>query len=91
MVEFSKQVADLPVVAAAYDDPFFSTPPTAIEDSAAADRQGHRRAPTRTSSRPVPNKADVNDIVLKAIESALFNNVAAQQALDRRRRRRPTS
>ena len=27
------------------------------------------------------NKADVNDIVLKAVEDALFNNVPAQQAL----------
>ncbi len=30
----------------------------------------------------VPNKADVNDIVRKAIESALFNKVAPQAALD---------
>ena len=45
-----------------------------------AARQGHRRdlpdiVPT------VPNKADVNEIVHKAVESALFNNVPAQQAL----------
>ena len=34
MVEFAKQVAVYPSSPSAYDDPFFSTPPTAIEDSA---------------------------------------------------------
>ena len=38
------------------------------------DVRGHR------ADRPV-NKADVNDIVLKAVESALFNNVDPQKAL----------
>ena len=37
--------------------------------------------PTRTSSRPIPKKADVNQIVLTAVESALFNKVRAQKAL----------
>ena len=31
----------------------------------------------------VPNKADVNDIVRKAVESAIFGKVAAQEALDK--------
>ena len=31
----------------------------------------------------VPNKADVNDIVRKAIESAIFGEVAPQAALDK--------
>jgi len=31
----------------------------------------------------IPKKGDVNQIVLKAIESALFNKVPAQQALDK--------
>jgi len=29
----------------------------------------------------IPNKADVNEIVRKAVESALFSDVPAQQAL----------
>ncbi len=31
----------------------------------------------------VPNKADVNDIVRKAVESAIFGGVAVQEALDK--------
>ena len=76
MVEFAKQVAIYPSSPSAYDDPFFSTPPTAIEDSArplAKDIVATYQDIVPT----VPNKADVNDIVRKAVESALFNKVAA--------------
>ena len=31
----------------------------------------------------VPNKADVNDVVKKAVESAIFGGVSAQEALDK--------
>ena len=31
----------------------------------------------------VPKKADVNQLVLKAVESALFNGVAPQEALSK--------
>jgi putative chitobiose transport system substrate-binding protein len=80
MVEFSKQVAVYPSSAAAYDDPFFSSTPSAIEDSA-------RPLAKDTVSKyadivpSVPKKADVNEIVRQAIESALFNNVDPQKAL----------
>jgi putative chitobiose transport system substrate-binding protein len=80
MVEFSKQVAVYPSSAVAYDDPFFSSTPSAIEDSA-------RPIAKDTVSKyadivpSIPKKADVNEIVRQAIESALFNNVDPQKAL----------
>jgi putative chitobiose transport system substrate-binding protein len=81
MVEFAQQVAVYPSSAAAFKDPFFATTSGAIEDSARPLAGGI--ISTYADIVPtVPNKADVNDIVLKAIESALFNNVPAQQALD---------
>ena len=80
MVAFSKIVSIYPSVIASYDDPFFSSSATAIEDSARAMAKDVVSkyadiVPT------IPNKADVNDIVLKAIESALFNGVDPQKAL----------
>lgn len=80
MVEFAKQVAVYPSSDAAYDDPFFSETPEAIEDSA-------RPVARETVSKyadivpTVPNKADVNEIVRKKIEEALFADKPAQQAL----------
>jgi putative chitobiose transport system substrate-binding protein len=80
MVDFAKQVAVYPSSPSAYEDPFFSTPSDLIEDS------GRNVAKDIVSTYAdivptVPNKADVNAIVLKAVESALFNDVPAQQAL----------
>ena len=80
MVEFSKQVAIYPSSDAAYDDPFFSSTPEAIEDSA----RPIARDIVSTYADIVPTvakKADVNEIVRKAVESALFADVPAQQAL----------
>ena len=82
MVQFSKQVAIYPSSPAAYDDPFFSSAPSTIEDGArilAKDTVATYQDIVPT----VPNKADVNDIVRKAIESALFAGVAPQAALDK--------
>ena len=83
MVEFSKTVAIYPSVIASYDDPFFSAGATAIEDSArstAKDVVSHYA--DIVPSLPVGvNKADVNDIVLKAVESAIFNGIDPQKAL----------
>lgn len=79
-VEFSKAVAVYPSVIAAYDDPFFSEEPELIEDSArplAKDIISKQKNIMPT----IPEKADVNAIVATAIESALFNDVPAQQAL----------
>ena len=82
MVEFAKQVAIYPSSPSAYDDPFFSSPPAAIEDSA----RGIAKDTIATYQDivpTVPNKADVNDIVKKAVESAIFGGVSAQEALDK--------
>lgn len=80
MLEFSKQVAIYPSTPKSYEDPFFAAKPIAIEDSAkplAKDIISKYADIVPT----IPNKADVNDIVLQAVQSALFNNVPAQQAL----------
>src|SRR4029079_13985581 len=80
MVEFAKQVAVYPSSAKAYEDPFFTSTPELIEDSArpiAKDIVSKYADLVPT----VPKKADVNAIVLKAIESALFADVPAQTAL----------
>ena len=80
MLEFSKQVAIYPSTPSSYDDPFFAATPSAIEDSARPIAKSI--VSTYADIVPsIPHKADVNDIVLKAVEDALFNNVPAQQAL----------
>jgi putative chitobiose transport system substrate-binding protein len=80
MLEFAKVVAVYPGTPKSYDDPFFSAKPVAIEDSAkpiAKDIISKYADIVPT----IPNKADVNEIVLQAVQTALFNNVPAQQAL----------
>jgi len=80
MVEFAQQVAVYPSSAKAYEDPFFASTPSAIEDSArpiAKDIVSKYADIVPT----IPKKADVNDIVLHAVEDALFNNVDPQKAL----------
>jgi putative chitobiose transport system substrate-binding protein len=83
MVEFSKQVSIYPSVIASYDDPFFSSSATAIEDSARATAKEvvSKYADIVPSLPAGVNKADVNDIVKKAVEDALFNKVDPQTAL----------
>jgi ABC-type glycerol-3-phosphate transport system substrate-binding protein len=80
MLEFSKIVAIYPSTPASYDDPFFSTPPVAIEDSA---KPYAKDAVSKLADivPGVPHKAEVNNIVLQAVQQALFNNVDPQQAL----------
>jgi len=79
-LEFSKIVGIYPSTPASYEDPFFTQIPVAIEDQA------------RPISKDIISKqadivpeyaspADVNEIVKKAVESALYNNVPAQKAL----------
>jgi putative chitobiose transport system substrate-binding protein len=80
MVEFAKQVAVYPSSPAAFQDPFFATTSGAIEDSARP-LAGGIIATYADIVPTIPSKPDVNDILLKAVESALFNNVPAQQAL----------
>ncbi|HET7090409.1 MAG TPA: sugar ABC transporter substrate-binding protein [Anaerolineae bacterium] len=80
MLEFSKIVAIYPSTPASYDDPFFSAAPVAIEDSA---KPYAKDAISKLADivPSVPNKAEVNNIVLQAVQQALFNNVDPQQAL----------
>lgn len=80
MVEFAQQVSVYPSSPAAYEDPFFASAPAAIEDSARP-IAGATVATYADIVPTIPNKPDVNQIVLKAIESALFADVPAQKAL----------
>ncbi|HQW36604.1 MAG TPA: sugar ABC transporter substrate-binding protein [Thermoflexales bacterium] len=80
MTEFSKIVSIYPSTPSSYDDPFFSAKPVAIEDSAkpvARDTISHYADIVPT----IPHKADVNKVVLDAVQQALFNNVDPQKAL----------
>jgi ABC-type glycerol-3-phosphate transport system substrate-binding protein len=80
MLEFSKIVAIYPSTPASYEDPFFSAPSVAIEDSAkpiAKDIVSKYADIVPT----IPNKADVNNIVLQAVQEALFGGVDPQTAL----------
>jgi putative chitobiose transport system substrate-binding protein len=80
MLDFAKIVPIYPSTPAAYDDPFFSEQPELIEDSARP--LAREIIENEQNILPtIPNKKDVNDIVRQAVESALFNDVPAQQAL----------
>ena len=80
MVEFSKLVAIYPSSPAAFDDPFFSQPSAAIEDSAKpyAKEIISKYADIVPS---IPMKADVNKLVMDEIQKALFEGKDPQQAL----------
>ncbi len=82
MVQFAKTVSVYPSSPEAFKDPFFSSASTAIEDSARP-LAGSIIATYADIVPTIPSKPDVNQIVLKAIESALFGDkpVPAQQAL----------
>ena len=80
MLEFSKIVSIYPSTPSSYDDPFFSAAPVAIEDSAKPIAKD--TIATYADIVPtVPHKGDVNEIVLGAIQQALFNGVDPQKAL----------
>jgi len=80
MVEFSRRVAIYPSSPAAYDDPYFAPPARTIEEGALPLAEGI--VSTYADVVPVvPRKADVNAIVLKAVESALYAGVPADKAL----------
>ena len=80
MVEFAKIVSVYPSSPSAFDDPFFSAKPVAIEDQAkpAAKEFISKLADIVPT---VPEKGEVNAIVLRHIQDALFNHVDAQTAL----------
>jgi len=79
-LEFSKLVGIYPSTPASYDDPFFTQAPVAIEDQARPIAKDIiSKQADIVPEYPMP--ADVNEFVRQAVESALYNNVPAQQAL----------
>jgi len=80
MVELSKMSAVFPSSPKAFEDPYFSAESPLIEDSARGSA-GDTIAKYADIVPTIPKKADVNAIVLAAIEKALFGKVPAQQAL----------
>lgn len=80
MLEFSKIVAIYPSTPASYDDPFFSAAPVAIEDSA---KPYAKDAVSKLADivPSVPHKAEVNEIVLQAIQKVLFEGADPQTTL----------
>jgi putative chitobiose transport system substrate-binding protein len=80
MLEFSKIVSIYPSTPASYDDPFFSATPVAIEDSA---KPYAKDAVSKLADivPTIPHKADVNDYVLQAVQSALFDGADPQTVL----------
>jgi putative chitobiose transport system substrate-binding protein len=80
MTELAKQSAVYPSSAKAFEDPYFSTTTDLIEDSVRP-IAGETIATYADIVPTVPSKADVNAIVLGAVEKALFGGVPAQQAL----------
>ncbi len=80
MLEFAKIVAVYPSTPGSYEDPFFSADPVAIEDSVKP--IASEIISKQTDLKPtIPHFKDVNDILLQAVQQALFNNVDPQQAL----------
>jgi putative chitobiose transport system substrate-binding protein len=80
MLAFSKIVSIYPSTPASYDDPFFAAKPVAIEDSAKPVAKSV--ISTYADIVPtIPHKADVNKIVLDAVQQALFNGMDPQAAL----------
>ena len=80
MVQFAQQVAVYPSSPKAFEDPFFSSTSGAIEDSARP-LAGDIIKTYADIVPTIPKKADVNQIVLKAVQDALFNKVDPQKAL----------
>jgi putative chitobiose transport system substrate-binding protein len=80
MLEFSKIVSIYPSTPASYDDPFFAAVPVAIEDSA---KPYAKDAVSKLADilPNVPHKAEVNEIVLQAIQQALFEGADPQTVL----------
>jgi putative chitobiose transport system substrate-binding protein len=79
-LEFSKIVGIYPSTPASYEDAFFTEKPVAIEEEV---RPLARDIISKQADilPEYPKPADVNEVVRQAVESALYNNVPAQQAL----------
>jgi ABC-type glycerol-3-phosphate transport system substrate-binding protein len=79
-LEFAKIVGIYPSTPASYDDPFFTEQPVAIEEEVRP-IAGEIISKQADIVPEYPMPADVNEIVRMAVESALYNDVPAQQAL----------
>lgn len=80
LTELSKQSAVYPSSKKAFEDPYFSAESTLIEDSARGSAE--EAISTYADIVPtIPNKGEVNAVVLAGVEKALFGGVPAQQAL----------
>jgi len=79
-LEFSKIVGIYPSTPASYEDPFFTEKPVAIEEEV---RPIAKDIISKQADivPEYPKPADVNEVLRKAVESALYNNVPAQKAL----------
>jgi putative chitobiose transport system substrate-binding protein len=80
LTELSKQSAVYPSSPKAFEDPYFSASSPLIEDSA---RGSAEAAISKYADivPTIPNKGEVNAVVLAGVEKALFGKVPAQQAL----------
>lgn len=83
-LEFSKLVSIYPSTPASYDDPFFTTPGVAIEDSAKPMAKDiiSKQADIMPELPSSVKAADLNDILSRHIQDALFGSVDPQKALD---------
>jgi putative chitobiose transport system substrate-binding protein len=79
-LEFAKTVSIYPSTPASFNDPFFTAKPVAIEDSAKPLAKDIISKQADIVPE-IPKPADVNDILSKAIQQALFNGIPAQKAL----------
>jgi putative chitobiose transport system substrate-binding protein len=80
LTELAKQSAVYPSSPKAFEDPYFSAESPLIEDSARGSA-GETIAKYADIVPTIPNKGDVNAIVLAGVEKALFGGIPAQQAL----------
>jgi putative chitobiose transport system substrate-binding protein len=80
LTELSKQSAVYPSSPKAFEDPYFSASSPLIEDSA---RGSAEAAISKYADivPTIPNKGEVNAVVLAGVEKALFGGVPVQQAL----------
>ena len=83
-LEFSQLVSIYPSTPASYDDPFFTKPSAAIEDSAKPLAKDiiSKQADIMPELPSGVASNDVNDILQRHIQEALFGGVDPQKALD---------
>jgi putative chitobiose transport system substrate-binding protein len=80
MLEFAKIVSIYPSTPKAFEDPFFTQKPVAIEDQAKPFAKDIISKQENILPE-IPKQKEVNEVVRAAIESALFGGTPADQAL----------